>query len=111
MSSRGRRKRERAQLVRAQEMCKTCAYRPGTDAYEARLGRPREARDAELKGQIEACLAEGRPFYCHDPIPETPDGYRVPDLDDDGNIVREQAKLCVPYMTELRRHWKQRGEI
>jgi hypothetical protein len=105
-----RRRREEALeaelIARAQEMCGTCAYRPGTDAYEARLGRPRDSRDTELQAAIQHCLASCQPFYCHEPIPEDAEGHRVPTLDAEGRMLPAESKLCVGYAAELRRVWR-----
>ncbi|MGH9900214.1 MAG: hypothetical protein ACRD68_00050 [Pyrinomonadaceae bacterium] len=85
-------------LRRCQEMCGGCAYRPGTDAYEARLGRPRNPLDVHLREQIEATLAASEPFYCHDYARELPDGHM--------ELIEDRKKLCVGWLEDLRRRHK-----
>ena len=85
---------QRKFLRRCQELCAGCAWRPGTDASEARLGRPRSPLDADLREQIRICTETATPFYCHE--------YGV----DDGSgalvVPENRMKLCPGWVAELR---------
>lgn len=86
-------------LRRCQEMCGGCAWRPGTDAFEARLGRPRDPRDADLKEAIDRCNASGGsvPFCCHE-YGQDQDGALV--------VPEDRQKLCVGWVNWMRaRNW------
>jgi hypothetical protein len=81
------------------EVCAGCAWRPGTPAYEARLGRSTDPLDADLPRIIEEQLTvPGGAFYCHE--------YGVPQPDGSVVVPEDREKLCVGWVAELRSRWK-----
>lgn len=83
-------------LRRCQEMCGGCAWRPGTDAWKARLRQSDHPLDQHLADDIERTLESGgaTPFYCHEYGEEHPEGHF--------EIPEERMKLCVGWIGELR---------
>lgn len=94
-----RRREERLHLEIWSQMCATCAYRPGTPASRD------EGHPGLRRSRLELLNSE-QPFYCHDVVPETWDGYR--DMDDSNPLHK---KLCVGHMRALDKIWRQRGKL
>lgn len=85
-------------LKRCTEVCSGCAWRPGTAAFEARMGRSTNPLDADLPRLIEEQFKPGGAFYCHEYGEEQANGsIKVPD---------GRQKLCVGWVAELRSRWK-----
>lgn len=94
-----RRSEEKLHLARWSEMCATCAYRPGTPAS-------RDEGDSGLREMRLKLLDAEQPFYCHEVVPETWDGYREMDVT---NPLHK--KLCIGHMKALDTIWRQRGKL
>ena len=80
-------------------MCASCAYRPGTPAS-------RDEGDPGLREIRLNLLDAEQPFYCHEVVPETWDGYREMDEKNPNH-----QKLCIGHMRALDTIWRQRGKL